>query len=164
MTTASAVKLLRMRTMTFAVVLTAATIGCGGGGESAPPSATPATATSPPATFADQVTLGQKLYGAKCASCHGAGGEGGASAPRLVGLDKGALPLDPPASAKARRAQFKTAADVATFVVKNMPPGGDPELKEHDFWAILAFDLHANGVDLPHRLDASNANSVVLHK
>ncbi len=155
-----------MRTIALSIsaALTLAMFGCGGGGggDAAPPS-TPTAATAPPTTFAEQVSLGQKLYSAKCASCHGAGGEGGASAPRLVGLDKGALSLDPPASSKARRAQFKTAADVAGFVVKNMPPGGDAELKESDYWAILAFDLHANGVDLPHRVDASNAASVVLH-
>jgi hypothetical protein len=93
------------------------------------------------------------------------GGSGeGAKAPRVVGLDKGALPLDPPATAKFRKAQFKTAADVATFVVKNMPPGGGSSLEESDYWAILAFDLHANGVDLPKKVDGSNASEVVIHE
>jgi cytochrome c len=139
------------------------------GGEKAE-SAGPATPTSgggtaggAPQTFADQVAVGQKLYGEKCASCHGASGEGG-KAPKVVGVNNGALPLDPPATAKYRKTQFKTAADVAGFVVKNMPPGGDSSLKEEDYWSILAFDLHANGVDLPNKLDASNAGSVVLHK
>jgi S-disulfanyl-L-cysteine oxidoreductase SoxD len=143
------------------VVLVAA---CGGGqaAESSGPS-TPAAAAGKTDTFAAQVDHGQKLYGEKCASCHGAGGEGG-KAPRVVGIDKGALPLDPPAGAKYRKTQFKTAADVADFVVKNMPPGGDSSLKEEDYWAILAFDLHANGVDLPHKLDAPSAKDVVLHK
>jgi hypothetical protein len=45
-----------------------------------------------------------------------------------------------------------------------VPPGGDPSLKEADYWAILAFDLKANGVELPHKLDGSNAKEVVLHK
>lgn len=138
-------------------------IACGGEkAESAGPAAP--TSAGGPSTFAEQVTLGQKLYGEKCASCHGSGGEGSKGAPMVVGVDKGALPLDPPATAKYRKTQFHTAADVAGFVVKNMPPGGDSSLKESDYWAILAFDLHANGVDLPQKLDASNAGTVVLHK
>src|SRR4051812_2058458 len=126
-----------MRTMMLLAVLTLA--GCGGGAETPPP-ATAATAGSgsapknSPSTFAEQASAGQKLYAEKCASCHGAGGEGG-KAPRVVGVDKGALPLDPATTAKFRKGQFRTAADVSGFVVKAMPPGGDPSLKEEDFWA-----------------------------
>jgi cytochrome c len=127
--------------------------------------ATPPASTSgaEPATFEEQVSVGQKLYGDKCASCHGAGGEG-VKGPRVVGLDKGALPLDPPATAKLRKTQFHTAADVAQFAVTSMPPGKGGSLKEWEYWSILAFDLHANGVDLPHKLDGSNAKDVVIHK
>lgn len=162
-----------MRTLVLAVgFASAVVVACGGGnaetgGAAAPSGAAPAgeaPSSAAPQTFAAQVELGQKLYGAKCAECHGAGGEGSAKAPRVVGVDKGALPLDPPPTAKGRKTQFKTAADVAGFVVKNMPPGGDSSLQESDYWAILAFDLKANGVELPHKLDASNAKDVVLHK
>lgn len=107
--------------------------------------------------------LGSELYAANCASCHGDGGEG-KDAPRVVGLDKGALPLDPPAGAKIRKVPFRTAADVAGFVVTNMPPYGGKKLSEPEYWSILAFDLHANGVDLPSKLDAASAGAVVLHK
>lgn len=148
-----------MRIVTLMFV--AAIAACG---ESAPPPATPTTPATPTAsTFAAQVTLGQKLYGDNCASCHGAGGEGD-KAPRVVGLDKGALPLDPAPTAKYRKTQFKTAADVGGFVVKSMPPTAPGSLKESDYWAILAFDLHANGVDLPKPLDGSTAKEVVIHK
>src|SRR5262245_10484410 len=78
-----------------------------------------APATAEPATFEEQVAAGQQLYGEHCASCHGAGGEGGANAPRVVGLADGALPLDPPANARVRTTQFRTVADVATFAVQN---------------------------------------------
>jgi ubiquinol-cytochrome c reductase cytochrome c subunit len=155
-----------MRTFSYAVFLSLV-VACGGGNAESGGATTPASSSGSgpaPQTFAAQVEHGQKLYGEKCASCHGAGGEGSANAPRVVGVDKGALPLDPPAGAKYRKTQFKTAADVAGFVVKAMPPGGDPSLKEEDYWAILAFDLKANGVELPHKLDASNAKEVVLHK
>ncbi len=144
-------------------------LACGGGNASTPPETANNAATvetpqmAEPQTFAAQVTVGQDLYGANCAKCHGASGQGG-PAPAVVGLDKGALPLDPPPNAKYRKNQFKTAADVADFVTKNMPPTAPGSLKEWQYWAILAFDLHANGVDLPNKLDASNAKDVVLHK
>jgi S-disulfanyl-L-cysteine oxidoreductase SoxD len=151
-----------MRT-SLAFVCLAGLIACGGESTPAPPATPSSPAAAEPTTFAAQVTLGQKLYGESCASCHGAAGEGG-KAPRVVGLDKGALPLDPPATSKYRKTQFKTAADVAEFVVKNMPPQAAGSLKESEYWAILAFDLHANGVDLPTMLDGSHAKDVVLHK
>jgi mono/diheme cytochrome c family protein len=133
-------------------------IACGG----APPpeSAAPAAKDAP---FEAQAQEGQKLYGANCASCHGAAGEG-SGAPRVVGVAKGALPLDPPSGAKARKVQFRTAADIAGFVVKTMPPGQPGKLTEEQYWAILAFDLTANGVDLGKKhLDATTAGSVVIH-
>lgn len=135
--------------------------GCGG---SAPPAASPEASMEPasaatteapspaPANFGEQVALGQKLYGAKCAGCHGDSGEGKqsaqGSAPAVVGLDKGALPLDPPATAKYRKSQFKTVADIAEFVVKAMPPKAPGSLSAEEYYAILAFDLKANGIDL----------------
>jgi S-disulfanyl-L-cysteine oxidoreductase SoxD len=131
-----------------------------GGGEAPPPntadnaaaahqstSEAPSEPAAAPATFAEQVTLGQKLYGEQCASCHGDGGEG-KTAPPVVGLDKGALPQSPPATAKYRKTEFKTVADIADFVVKNMPPKAPGSLSEEQYFAILAFDLKANGIDL----------------
>jgi cytochrome c len=155
-------------------LITALSIACGGGGGETPPAQTPSSAssaaptsggpsTTSPATFEAQAAEGQKLYAANCASCHGASGEGG-KAPRVVGVSQGALPLDPPSTAKYRKTQFKTAADIAGFVVKNMPPGKAGSLTEDQYWNILAFDLKANGVDLGSKhLDASTAPSVVIH-
>jgi cytochrome c5 len=137
-------------------------IACGG---ETPPAESPSgkVASTTNATFEAQATEGQRLYAANCASCHGAGGEGG-KAPRLVGVSQGALPLDPPGTAKFRKAQFRTAADIAGFVVKAMPPGDAGKLTEDQYWAILAFDLKANGVDLGQKhLDGTTAASVVIH-
>jgi mono/diheme cytochrome c family protein len=127
---------------------------CGG---SAPPPAAPAAGAAPaetPAssaaasgTFAAQAQAGQELYGKNCAGCHGAHGNDG-KAPPVVGLDKGALPLDPPPGAKFRKSQFKTVGDVADFVVKTMPPKAPGSLSADEYYAILAFDLQANGIDL----------------
>ena len=117
-----------------------------------------------PQSYAAQVKAGAELYGEHCASCHGDKGQGTDEGPRVVGVAEGALPLDPPEGAKARTTQFRTAADVASFVVKNMPANKPGSLKEHEYWSILAFDLHANGVELPNKLDAMTAPQIVLHK
>lgn len=132
-------------------------VACGGSPSPQSPGA------SPTSTFAEQAMVGQKLYADNCASCHGDGGEGG-KAPRVVGISQGALPLDPPSDAKYRTTQFKTAADVAGFVVKAMPPKNAGKLTEEQYWDILAFDLKANGVDLGAKhLDATLAPTVVIH-
>jgi len=141
----------------FAVLPIALVTACGG---SAPPVETPAASdpsmapassveSAPaPANFAEQVALGQKLFGAKCAGCHGNSGEGSKDAPAVVGLDKGALPLAPAPTAKYRKTEFKTVADIAEFVVKTMPPKAPGSLSAEEYFSILAFDLKANGIDL----------------
>lgn len=111
--------------------------------------------------FAEQVTAGQALYGAKCASCHGASGEGTSNGSKLVGLNDGALPKTAKAGSP-RTTEFNTAADVATFVVANMPPTG-AKLAESEYWSVLAFALKANGVSLDKKLDAAVAATVKLH-
>lgn len=140
-----------------------ALVACGGSGPS--PAASPPSdeqkATTAPATFSEQVTLGQTLYGQHCADCHGASGQGTGDAPAVVGLDKGALPLDPPSGAKFRKTQFKTVADIADFVVKNMPPNKGGSLSTEEYLAILAFDLKANGIDLgDKKLDLALASTL----
>jgi len=146
-----------------AVPLFLVLVGCGG---QQPEPETPAQAQANPATpnaanaasnagpttaalatFSEQVALGQKLYGEHCATCHGSSGNDG-KAPKVVGLKEGALPLDPPATSKFRKTQFKTVADVADFVVRAMPPKNPGSLTPEQYWAILAFDLKANGIDL----------------
>jgi mono/diheme cytochrome c family protein len=139
----------------YPLTLALGLIACGG---SAPPPASPAV---PPATFAEQVTLGQELYGSQCAGCHGASGEGG-DAPPLVGLAQGALPLDPPQGSKYRTTQFKTVADIAAFTTKNMPPRRSDTLSDVQHWAILAFDLKANGIELQQPLDAAVAATLEI--
>jgi cytochrome c len=133
-----------MKTVLLALGMTTiAAAACGGAQQAEPPK----PAASAPMTFHQQAAAGQKLFGEHCASCHGASGNDG-KAPKLVGLKNGALPLDPPPSAKVRKASFKTVADIADFVVHAMPPGSAGTLPEDQYWDILAFDLQANGIDL----------------
>jgi len=148
--------------------LAAAAAACGGGTPSAASAAdmpasdsadAPAKAAAP-TTFAEQVALGQDLYGKNCASCHGASGAGTANAPPVVGLDRGALPLEPPQTAQYRKGQFKTVADIAEFVVANMPAKAPGSLNGEQYWAILAFDLKANGINLEQPLDGELAKTL----
>jgi len=131
----------------LAFVLTAA--GCGG------------TQTPDGDTFALQVERGATSYGTHCARCHGSDGSG-ASAPRLVGLAEGALPLDPPATREVRTEQFVTVGDVAAFASVNMPADAPGSLALDEYLAILAFALHANGIDLDQPLTLELANDITI--
>ncbi|HVV52118.1 MAG TPA: c-type cytochrome [Polyangia bacterium] len=147
----------------FLGVLSAAAFSVLGACASNPPPPTASGAgVAPPASFADQVAQGQTLYGANCANCHGDSGQGTAKAPRVVGVKDGALPLDPPADRKYRKNKFVTVADVAEFTVANMPPGKAGSLTNDQYWAILAFDLHANGIDLPSPLTPEVAKTLTI--
>ena len=120
------------------------------------------TAAASARTFSEQYDVGQDLFAANCAKCHGDSGQGTAKAPRVVGLKEGALPVDPPADRKVRRMRFVTVADVADFVVHNMPPGKAGSLTEDEYWAILAFDLHANGINLDRKLTPTDARTLTI--
>lgn len=128
---------------------------------------TPMTPASGALTFQDQVTLGQRLYTENCAKCHGGQGEGktlasGMTAPPIVGLAQGALPLEPPPNRKFRKNEFRTVADIADFVTHNMPPDNPGSLSSDQYWAILAFDLKANGIDLGQRKLEPNVAGTLL--
>jgi mono/diheme cytochrome c family protein len=129
-----------------------------------PPPETPPEQPPPaePSPFAVQADEGGKLYAQHCAECHGEAGEG-KKGPKVVGLKEGALPLDPPKGAKMRKTKFTTVADVADFVVKNMPPKKAGTLKPEEYLAILAFDLRANGIDLKDKkLDMELAKTLTI--
>jgi cytochrome c len=117
---------------------------------------------TPPATFDEQVALGEMGFAEYCAKCHGDMGQGTDIAPRLVGLDQGALPLDPPASRKIRTEQFVTVGDVANFAVVNMPADAPGSLSTQEYLNILAFDIKANGVTLPQPLTLELADTLTI--
>ena len=111
---------------------------------------------------AAQVEAGATLFKKHCAKCHGDAGQGGKKAPPVVG--KEALPLDPAPGAKIRKTQFHTAQDVAAFVAEKMPANKPGSLKIDEYYAILAFDLKANGVDVEkEKIDATTAAKIKLH-
>ncbi len=113
-----------------------------------------------PTTAAEQIEQGKKLYGEKCATCHGDAGQGTKKAPPVVGKD--AFPLDPRPKAK-RDVKFHTAADVFAWASKHMPAKAPGSLTTDQYLAIFAFDLTANGVKLDKPLDGDAASKIVLH-
>jgi cytochrome c len=118
-----------------------------------------------------QETPGAAVYQRECAGCHGAHGEGLASAPAVMG--PGALPLygrDPSTTSNpalqdiARQQQkqslptgadprgaFKTAADVHRYVSHQMPLPRSKAgtLPSEDYWAVVNFVLLGHGVAVP---------------
>jgi cytochrome c len=143
----------------WVVSLSSLLVACGGSSPAEDPAAPPTAAE--PGSFAEQVALGGALYGENCGGCHGPSGEGG-EAPRLVGLAEGALPLEPRPSAKVRKVRFETVADVAGFVVENMPPDAPGSLESEQYFAILGFALNANGIQLQQKLDAALAPTLTI--
>jgi mono/diheme cytochrome c family protein len=120
---------------------------------------------APPASFAEQATWGQTLFGQNCAKCHGDDGRGTDKAPALVGLKEGALPLDPPPSRKFRKSRFVTVGDVAEFAMANMPPKKAGTLTPDEYLAVIAFDLKANSVDPgPEPLTMAKARSLTIQR
>jgi mono/diheme cytochrome c family protein len=126
--------------------------------DSAPSSSQPA-ADTPKDPVKTQIAEGARLYGAHCASCHGDAGQG-ADAPALVGA--GALPGTPPEGRKHRTGTFATVADIHTFVDDTMPPGDPSVVSADDAWAILAFDLSANGIELSAPLSTEAAAKIEI--
>jgi hypothetical protein len=53
-------------------------------------------------------------------------------------------------------------ADVATFVVAAMPPKAPGSLSGEAYWAILAFDLSANGIVLDQKLTPELASTLTI--
>jgi mono/diheme cytochrome c family protein len=113
---------------------------------------------------------GAAVYAAECATCHGQRGEGLAAAPAILG--PGALPeyprstttagdptiTDPqliqiraqtrPAGA-AWRDPFRNAGDLHRFTTLHLPKTRAEQLKDPDYWAVVAFMLAAQGASLP---------------
>ncbi len=149
---------------TIATLLSSALLVAGCSGTAADTSSTPPTVAVPTDTelgspTKTQFEAGASLYGQHCASCHGASGEG-AAAPMLVG--EGALPRVPPQGRVHRTGQFATVHDVFEFVRATMPPDDPTVLSDDDVWAIVAFDLTANGIELSAPLTAEGARAMPL--
>ena len=133
--------LLRIAPLTVAAVFAAA---CGAAKSDQPqhPSATHETHQA----NVGEVSEGAALYTTNCAGCHGAAGKGTAVVPAVVG--ENALPLSPGPKLQVRKTEFRTAKDVFDFIRTTMPANKPGSLSDDTYYAILAFNLKLNGVDL----------------
>ena len=79
-----------------------------------------------------QVAQGQAIYARRCARCHGAGGEG-KMGPSLIG-------------ANHHLSGYGTADVLFDYTQQVMPADRPGRLLEVEYWAVLAYILHENGL------------------
>ncbi len=100
-----------------------------------------------PVFTADQARRGRQVYGASCATCHGAALEGTA-APALAG----------PAFLRRWRPPERSAADLFYVLQTSMPKLSMGSLARDDYAAVFAYLLQRNGLPAgPQRFDASDS-------
>jgi len=133
----------------------------------------------------DQFLQGGTVYANECATCHGARGEGLASAPAILGA--GALPEYPRTAGAgdptitdpqliqiaaqtrpqgaAWRDPFRNARDLFTFTTTHLPKSRASALKEADYWSVTSYLLAVQGASLPPGgVDPANAGSIPIPK
>jgi cytochrome c len=150
-----------IKSVVFASLVLAAA-ACGGSSSPKEPVEPNGTGPAPQVATNDElVAKGGKLYGEKCAKCHGDAGQGTDKGPAVVG--EGALPKEPRPGAK-RQVVFSTAYDIGAWAMEHMPADNPGSLAPEEYLAILAFDLEANGVELgTEPLTLEGLKSIVIH-
>jgi mono/diheme cytochrome c family protein len=98
---------------------------------------------------------GAEIFANKCAVCHGPGGEGSLSAPRLVG-GKGTLTSSQPVLTIGSYWAFATT--IFDFINKGMPRGQEGSLKPNEVYSLTAFLLYKN--DIVKETDVMDARSL----
>jgi S-disulfanyl-L-cysteine oxidoreductase SoxD len=96
-----------------------------------------------------QVAQGEAIYARRCARCHGAGGEG-KMGPSLVGPQH-------------HLSGYGTADVLFDYTRQVMPADRPGRMLEVEYWAVLAYILHENGL-LPSGtiLEAATAPQIAL--
>jgi mono/diheme cytochrome c family protein len=79
-----------------------------------------------------QVAQGQAIFARRCAKCHGAGGEG-KMGPSLIG-------------AEHHLSGYGTADVLFDYTRQVMPADRPGRMLEVEYWAVLAYILHENGL------------------
>jgi cytochrome c len=95
------------------------------------------------------VARGEVVYAARCASCHGARGEGTPAYPRLVGRDSIAEGFPFARDARLERTignYWPYATTVFDYVRRAMPPEAPGSLADDDVYAVTAWLLAGNGI------------------
>jgi cytochrome c len=84
---------------------------------------------------------GEAVYQQKCASCHGAAGEGGPGSPALVG---GSVTSMPPLLTVG--SYWPYASTFFDYVRRAMPPTAPKSLSDTEVYQITAYVLHLHGI------------------
>ena len=105
-----------------------------------------------------QILQGEGYYSQHCAPCHGTMVTGEAQkvsgvAPSLLG-DK--------FEEWAKKSGYGNAQALHQYISRNMPQGRAGTISEEKYWAITAFLLFKNGVQLPNNLNKPNSQEVVI--
>jgi mono/diheme cytochrome c family protein len=79
-----------------------------------------------------QVAQGQAIYARRCARCHGANGEG-KMGPSLIGEQH-------------HLSGYGTADVLFDYTRQVMPADRPGRMQEVEYWAVLAYILHENGL------------------
>lgn len=96
-----------------------------------------------------QVAQGEAIYARRCARCHGAGGEG-KMGPSLVGPQH-------------HLSGYGTADVLFDYTRQVMPADRPGRMHEVEYWAVLAYILHENGLLPPDIiLEAATAPQIAL--
>jgi len=91
---------------------------------------------------------GAAVYGAKCAACHGAGGEGTPAGPKIVGRavrDSFAFGRDP-TMVKTVGNYWPYSTTLFDYVRRTMPINAPGTLTNSEVYAVVAFLLAENGI------------------
>lgn len=115
----------------FAGLMIIAIVGVINGGCSGSNTPTTPTSTSTPPTAGELAQAGQSVFANRCASCHGADGQGG-TAPAVIG-------------ASAHLGEYNTAQGLLGYVETNMPALNPGSLSHQEYLNIVAYLLIQNG-------------------
>lgn len=113
-------------------------------------------AAAAPATAADQVAMGAKVWSDSCAVCHGDKGQGKKKSPPVVGKK---------AIKAMKKAKAKSAADLYGFIKAKMPKDDPGSLTDEQYLAVTAWVLKQNGrlADTDPAVTAETAANVKLY-
>lgn len=89
---------------------------------------------------------GAAIYAAKCASCHGAAGEGGKIGPRLVGGTADLESLTTIKPARTIGGYWPYATTIWDYIRRAMPRGKGGTLRPDEVYALTAFILAKSGI------------------
>jgi mono/diheme cytochrome c family protein len=102
---------------------------------------------------------GAAIFTTKCASCHGAAGEGGKIGPRLISTKADLESLATIKPARTIGAYWPYATTIWDYIRRGMPRGQGGTLKPDEVYSLTAFILAKSGII--QETDVMNAQTLV---